>query len=781
MNVSPTRFTRLKVITGYLLLLSLLLVALFYIHREMQTLQSLDKEQVLNSDSLQTLIREKDSQMIDLFRIMNLNEEKSIPLEALSKYLKPQKLPQVRKKITVRHDSIVRPRPKKSFFKRIAEAFSPEKDSTLQIKTTIEASTDTILEEYASNDSLKAHLHSEIEKSRSRQQIMTTHKARIHRREQELTAQIDNILHDYEQEVIQRTILFNQHQQELRNESVRTIAVIAIIALLLAVLFLFIIGRDLTRSFRYRRELEIAKRRAEDLLHAREQLMLTITHDFKAPLGTIIGYAELLQPLLLEKEQQTYLYQIQDSSQHLLKLVTDLLDFHRLERHKTELHPEPFIPCQLFEQIASAFLPAVQKKGLELQTHFSSGLDQLHKGDVLRIRQLIDNLLSNALKFTEKGSIAFLAQLNGEWLTLHIRDTGCGMEKEECEKIFQAFTRLPGAQGKEGFGLGLSIVQKLTELLNGHIEVTSHKGEGSTFTLRIPLPPALEEVHENASANNRITNHQPDILPLKGMRLLLIDDDRIQLQLTKAMLIQQGAEADCCTQLQELTEHLREHSYDYLFTDVQMPALSGFDLLQLLHSSHLPYAKELPVIAVTARKDITPETFISKGFYGCLYKPFSIKEVIELLRKKDSNPASEMKKNNSTNKKPSPDFEALTMCMEEDDEAVQEIRLSFLHETEKNIRHLQQALKSGDSVTIAHIAHKQLPLFTLIKASECIPLLLSLEKEPSETCTTLIQSKTVLLIEAELQILELYQSIYFPQESTGDDTLTTRFRKNKEE
>ncbi len=781
MNVSPTRFTRLKVITGYLLLLSLLLVALFYIHREMQTLQTLDEEQVLNSDSLQTLIREKDSQMIDLFRVMNLNEEKSIPFEALSKFLKSQKLPQVRKQITVRHDSIVHPRPKKNFFKRIAEAFSPEKDSTLQIKTTIEASTDTILGEYASNDSLKAHLHSEIEKSRSRHQIMTAHKARIHRREQELTAQIDSILHDYEQEVIERTILFNQHQQELRNESVCTIAVIAVIALLLAILFLFIIGRDLTRSFRYRRELEIAKHRAEDLLHAREQLMLTITHDFKAPLGTIIGYAELLQPLLQEKGQQTYLHQIEDSSQHLLKLVTDLLDFHRLERHKTELHLESFIPRQLFEQIVSAFLPAIQKKGLKLQTHFSSGLDQPRKGDVLRIRQLTDNLLNNALKFTEKGSIAFLAQLNGEWLTIHVRDTGCGMEEEECEKIFQAFTRLPGAQGKEGFGLGLSIVQKLTELLNGHIEVTSHKGQGSTFTLRIPLPPVLEEVQENTSITSRIADNQPNTLPLKGMHLLLIDDDRIQLQLTKAMLTQQGAEVDCCTQLQELTEHLREHSYNYLFTDVQMPALSGFDLLQLLHSSHLPYAKELPVIAVTARTDIAAETFISKGFYGCLYKPFSMKEVIELLQKKDSIPTPKTKKNNPANKNLPPDFEALTVCLEENEEAAQEIRLSFLRETEKNIRLLQQAVKSGDSVTITRIAHKQLPLFTLIKASECIPLLLSLEKGSSETRTDLIQSKTVPLIEAELQILELYRSIYFPQESTEDDISTTRFQKNKEE
>ena len=214
------------------------------------------------------------------------------------------------------------------------------------------------------------------------------------------------------------------------------------------------------------------------------------------------------------------------------------------------------------------------------------------------------------------------------------------MAAKDRERIFQEFTRLPGAQGEEGFGLGLSIVHKLVTLLEGTIDVRSVVGEGSTFTVIQPLYPvgkALSDYKDKKQSVINNTNTVPAAeedegtqLPVPAANILLIDDDKIQLTLTAAMLEQQGIHATCCEQLDELTEQLRENHFDVLLTDVQMPAINGFDLLKLLRASNIPQAKTIPIIAVTARSDMNEAEFLEHGFAGCLHKPFTVKELIQL-------------------------------------------------------------------------------------------------------------------------------------------------------
>lgn len=240
----------------------------------------------------------------------------------------------------------------------------------------------------------------------------------------ELTTRIDSMITTYEQVVTQRAMDNASEQQELRNRSTRTIGGIAIAAVLLSACFLIMIWRDITRSNRYRKELEEANKRAEALLEAREKLMLAITHDFKAPLGSIIGYTDLLTGLTTDERQRFYLDNMKSSSQHLLKLVSDLLDFHRLDLNKAEVNRVTFNPAQLFEEIRISFKPLTDAKHLTLSCSIDAELDGRFISDPLRIRQIVNNLLSNAVKFTAKGSIALNITYHSSSVRIEVVDTG---------------------------------------------------------------------------------------------------------------------------------------------------------------------------------------------------------------------------------------------------------------------------------------------------------------------------------------------------------------------
>ena len=409
-----------------------------------------------------------------------------------------------------------------------------------------------------------------------------------------------------------------EYQQAVRRRSTNILGGIAAGALLLSAFFLIIIGRDITRSNRYRRELEEARRRAEDLLAMREKMMLAITHDFKAPLSSIMGYADLLSRLTVDERQRFYLDNMKTSSEHLLKLVVDLLDFHRLDLHKAEINRVSFHPSRLLEEIHISFEPLTSAKGLTLNCEIDPELDTTFISDPLRLRQIINNLLSNAVKFTEQGSITITARYEDKQLIVAIADTGKGMEAADCERIFQEFTRLPGAQGKEGFGLGLSIVRMLVQLLEGSIEVKSQPEKGSTFTLNVPIYPVKKEENEELPITDEEQNSSSRSLSRSSLsKVLLIDDDRIQLMLTSAMLSQSDIASTSCLQTDELLDALCSETFDVLLSDIQMPAINGFDLLTLLRASNIPQARTIPVIAVTARSDMKREELIEYGFAGC--------------------------------------------------------------------------------------------------------------------------------------------------------------------
>lgn len=772
--MSSFRFTKLKITIGYTLLLAILLFSLIFVHHEMEKLSVADNQQNLRTDSLMLLLHEKDQNTLQMLRVLSEANDNLLSTSEIEEIISEQQdsvitVQRVQHRVITKRDSLLTTPKKKGFFKRLAEAFVPSKqDSAVLVNTSLEVATDTILEPVASTtDSLQQKIRMANEEKRLQQKksIRRT-STKYQRMNNQLTARMDSLIKDYEEEMSIRAQQDAELQQAVRMRSARIIAGIAIGAVLLSGFFLVLIGRDITRSNRYRQQLEEANKRAEDLLVAREKLMLAITHDFKAPLGSIMGYTELLSHLTEDERQRFYLENMKSSSEHLLKLVSDLLDFHRLDLNKAEVNRIVFNPAQMFEEIRVSFEPLTAAKGLALKCNIASELSDKYISDPLRMRQIVNNLLSNAVKFTQKGGITLDVSYRSSKLTIAITDTGKGMAPGDRERIFQEFTRLPGAQGEEGFGLGLSIVKKLVILLEGEIDVKSTLGEGSCFTVILPLYPVgrsvmenkYSEVSEGKSANLETAN------PEKALRILLIDDDKIQLSLTAAMLAQSQIETVCCEQLEELIEQLRSSEFDVLLTDIQMPAINGFDLVKLLRASNISQARTIPIIAVTARSEMNEEALREHGFAGCLHKPFTIKELLSMVHggqvalDKEKLLTDEVKAHSP--KMPSCNsfetfslnFSALTAFSGDDPEAAQNIIKSFIEETIKNAARMQHSLDNKQVDGIAAMAHKLLPLFTLIGAVEIVPKLSWLEECRGEEFTQEIQITTK-------EVLSLIQTV----------------------
>lgn len=727
------------------------LKAMKEVNASIDTLETIltDTLQQARLDTVRTLLQNKQWNMYAVLEAMRNTPTDQIYQEQLDSLIAQQdsllSTPHIRRKVITHHNSYTIHHKKKGFFKRLADVFAPGKEDSTQVSNVIqEEYTDTLDEVYSPIDTISSMItgiqHKVFQTRQKETEMLNTRISSLRvigsGLSQRVNQLLENIEHD-EQEAARTKLM---QEEEIRKEAAETMAKIAIAAFVLVLVFSIVIARDITRNNHYRRELEKAKSYAENLLVAREKLMLTITHDIKAPAGSIIGYIDLLIRLVNDRRQQFYLSNMKSSAQHLLALVTSLLDYHRLEAGKMDLHPVAFNPHELLTDIYNSFLPLAEKK--QLQLDFKEKLPETLtlEGDPFRIRQIVENLLSNALKFTAAGGITLQAEYHGNQFMFCVSDTGCGMTASEQERIFKEFTRLSSAQGQEGFGLGLSITRKLVELLLGRIDIESAPGKGSTFKVSMPLP-SISPKPAPGSKEPAIT------LPKIHLRIAIIDDDRIQMHLTEAMLHNAAEEVKgfkvetvCCEQPEELIEQLKNRTFDLVFTDIQMPAMNGFELLHHLRNQNFAQAQSIPVIAITARGDMNENDFLQKGFAGMLQKPFNQSELKKVVKNAlphltvsdnipDTSPVQKEAHETSPHTDQPYNFSPLTAFSEDDPEAAKEILRTFAQETQKNMEKLQTAISNKDMEALCATAHKMLPTFLMIEAQKAIPMLKWLEQQ----------------------------------------------------
>ena len=459
-------------------------------------------------------------------------------------------------------------------------------------------------------------------------------------------------------------------------------------AIILLFISFIIIRSDLKKEEHIRRILEKTIDENNKLLEMRKQIILTVSHDIRGPLGNIHNCAELIPKTREKKKREGYLENIRHSCRHILHLVNDLMDAYRFNE-TGEVNNVPFRLDRFLHRVSDDFLRKANAKALIFKSEQKGSMTAV-KGDPDKIEQILSNLLGNAIKFTTSGTIHFLSKYMEGRLYVEIRDTGIGMDKETVERMYNPFERAAQDINSEGFGLGLFITKGLVDFLKGSIEVESIPGKGTCFYLELPLPETDEPIEE-PSAEQVFS-----ILPRK---VLVVDDDIILLKVTKDMLERNGIACTICLNVQEAVSALYNSDYDLVLTDIQMPVTDGFGLLELFRNSDIGNSRTIPVAVMTARGDGNSGIYTQSGFCGCLHKPFEMKDLLAFL--------SAMLVQNGYSEF---DFSRLL----ENAEDSRDMLLLIIKESEKDLSELEQGLEQMDRKVMRETIHRMMPAWEML-------------------------------------------------------------------
>lgn len=577
----------------------------------------------------------------------------------------------------------------------------------------------------------------------------------------QVSKKLDDLLHNFEEEVLINSQKLSQERKTIFENSKNLLILSFLIALGIIAISSIIIINDFVTSQRYRRRLEAANRKSNNLLKNREQLISMVSHDLRTPLSSIVGYSELLGKLDITEKGKNYLSHIKYASEYISKLVDELLDYTRIESGKVVVEKIPFYLPEVIDEVASNVKSAYKNKEVALSFAFSDIVNNLNfSTDAYRVKQILYNLISNAFKFTEQGTVrieadARLYKDDIYEIGVAVTDTGIGIKKEQQKHIFNEFTQANDEISKfyGGFGLGLHISQKLAHLLNGKIYLKSEEGKGSTFTLRF----LAEKVVERTRTTPIITSDKL----AENISIVVIDDDQSILSLITELLKQKQIEAITFTNGKEALSELEKLQFDLVITDIQLPEMNGFHFVTLFNEKYA--AAPLPVLAITGRRDV-PESFYTKsGFSGILPKPFTPEKFYEKLKvffpnldtEVEHKPIMVMPYNNTKGYTP----EVLESFMGDDIEGIIGIYKHFLNETDENLQKLKTSAEAQDYATIKSIAHKMTSMFAQINAqreSEILVVLNRIDKEVPEDLEENIKNLTQFFREDCRPIIENY-------------------------
>ena len=567
---------------------------------------------------------------------------------------------------------------KRGFFRRLGDAFRKQHTDTVSTtRLTHQPSTATINHRLNIADSVAnvlAEIHSEQQRANDRKQdAISSRNRQLQRVSIQLTKRtwllIEDIQSD-EHNALQRVV---GKAMSSRRAMIVRIAVLGLLAILSAAILVVYILRDIKRERRDRQRIIEAKAETERIMQQRERLLLTITHDIKAPAASIAGFIDLLSEYVDQPKAVGYLQNISGSAKHLLQLVSALLDYHKLESGKAECHEVSFAPAALISECVAQMQPLAMEKKLKLATDVQVTESMLCRSDAFRIKQIVNNLVGNAIKYTDKGEVRVGVSIANRQLSISVKDTGCGMTPDELQTVFNAFTRLPGAQGKEGVGLGLTITREIVTLLGGNIRVQSTKGKGSTFTVSLPVKIVtnqgvhqqskqtkgvhLSQVHQQSTQQVH-QQSQPDSLigaletsaPPKNncmigtletsappkdksqhptLSVVIVDDDRLQGQLLTEMLQRiEGISFNTTTTIHasEAIAIATESAPNIVFTDIEMPEMNGSEIMRRIRNNAEVQQRSCTTkfVAMTAHEQSIMPQLRSDGFDASLFKPFAV-------------------------------------------------------------------------------------------------------------------------------------------------------------
>ena len=659
---------------------------------------------------------------------------------------------------------------RKGFFRRLADAFKKEHAETLSVK---QDSNRAVIDSVTTPVNVAGNVANILEQIDRKEKVETQdHKQNINREMEELkmvsaklalrSAKHLSDVHQREKDAMQESI---SKAMEARKHLLWQMELLAIVAFLAIVVMIWLIWRDAKKERIYQENLEAANEEIQRIMNQRERLLLTITHDIKAPAASISGFIDLMKDYVSNPQGIECLQNIKNSAAHLSHLVASLLDYHQLENGLMKVQPTSFSPAQLVAESVEGMRLRAEEKGLGISfeckmkgmgTSDSPMKKEFFRADAFRIRQILDNLVSNAIKYTDQGSVTIQAQVSKvmgkPMLTLSVKDTGKGMTNEEKQKVFHAFTRLKSAQGIEGTGLGLSITQELVSLLGGEIILHSTQGKGSTFIVTIPVEPAPKEDTQDKTQSeladdktfdsNQEKEEKDSVSPqvseekkkpeFANHKILILDDDKLQLQLLQEMLrriVGDTWQVFACNHVMDALTTLHNEQPALMLMDIEMPEMNGMDMIA--HINHT----QMTVVAMTAHDTSILEQLQKAGFDDCLFKPFSMEKLSDILGiesqpQLDAQSETPSQPDLSSQQKSKPQLDSLLAFAGGDEEAAKEILDTVKQELAAHLKNLKEAIEEESLSTdrIGKAAHKLLPIATMMQMG-CLEELKALSPE----------------------------------------------------
>jgi signal transduction histidine kinase/HPt (histidine-containing phosphotransfer) domain-containing protein/ActR/RegA family two-component response regulator len=468
-------------------------------------------------------------------------------------------------------------------------------------------------------------------------------------------------------------------------------------------------GMNVTAIKQAQAVLQRAKQEAEENAQAKEAFLARVSHELRTPMNGIIGLTDLLLRSELSERQSQYIQLLQQSARSLVAIVNEVLDIEKIGSGKMELHPVVFPLRERMQALLDLCQEPANLRGLELKLHVEDGLSDCYRGDINRISQIIGNLLSNALKFTDQGSIELKVHcIDNQTLCFKIIDTGIGIDAESIDRIFEPFVQAAssGQSPRAGTGLGLTICKELANLMGGAIRVQSTLGTGSSFSLCLPLEAVLE-----ADTVPQALNDNTESGNLIGKRVLLVEDVALNRFLVEAMTAEWGIELEMAENGAEGLKKVRQATYDLVLMDVQMPVMDGVQATRVIRQLIDSSIASIPIVALSANAfDSDRRSYLEAGMNDTLSKPFDSEQLRAVMLRVLSGETCAIQPSLSISTPTAVglaiDLSYLNRVGNGNPGFVQTMLQSFAESVDESCTEMKEMLKNRDRKAIGEVAHK---------------------------------------------------------------------------
>jgi signal transduction histidine kinase/DNA-binding response OmpR family regulator len=557
------------------------------------------------------------------------------------------------------------------------------------------------------------------------------------------------ILHEVENEELSKMNKNNQRAATVVNQNISRISILLLVFLLGAALLVYLIWMDITRSNYYKEQLEKAKEQAEELSQIKQRFLANMSHEIRTPLQSIIGFSEQLKNY--HGAHLEAVGAIHSSSEHLLHIVNEVLDYSRISSGSFSLVKEAFSLFSIVKEVESAMRIQAERKRLTLLLDLEKATDFVLQGDPFRLRQVLYNLIGNAIKFTAKGYVKITLktkeQERGVACTFEIMDTGMGIRTEDLKKIFNQFEQASAsiAHTFGGTGLGLTIVKSLVEAQGGTLQVSSEPSQGSTFKVDLLFEKVVQE-----SVQQKVI--QPSSKGRFSGKVIVVDDDSMIVRLCSLILKKNGIEFITYNDPGKLIHQDPDPEITHILMDIRMPHING---IELCHALRKKYRKETIFVALTAHVfSQERQQLLDEGFNLILPKPFREEELLQVL---GLTLEGTLEVGNTSGNSITIDFSMLRQLTMGDEALFQSILLQFQEETDRDLKLLKENLNNPQANVIREIVHKLAGRVGQLGAASLSGRLHDIENEIVEG--TEISELMDEIVETKADVMKLLSSI----------------------